>query len=114
MQIPDEAIHLVAERMFRRYESEYSASHLTWRDFADDARADLEAAAPLLERAICRKMARDILALAAEDENAEKKGARHAGPYGDMRTSLRRLARGEPLPDAMDLRGGVEDGGNGH
>jgi hypothetical protein len=48
MQVPDEAVQVVAEQMFRRYESEYQADHLTWRDFAGDARADLEAAAPHL------------------------------------------------------------------
>ena len=51
MQIPDEAVQVVAEQMFRRYESQYSAEYLTWCDFADDARADLEAAAPLLAEA---------------------------------------------------------------
>jgi len=50
-EIPEQAVQAVAERMFRRYESEYSAGHLSWRDFADDARADLEAAAPLLAEA---------------------------------------------------------------
>jgi len=49
--VPDEAVQAVAERMFRRYESEYDASHLTWQDFADDARAGLEAAAPILAEA---------------------------------------------------------------
>lgn len=50
-EIPDEAVQIVAKRMFRRYESEYDAGHLSWRDFADDARADLEAAAPVLAEA---------------------------------------------------------------
>lgn len=42
--IPDEAVQRAAEVMFRQYESQYDASHLTWRDFAADARAVLEAA----------------------------------------------------------------------
>jgi hypothetical protein len=49
--VPETAVQAVAERMFRRYESEYSAAHLSWRDFADDARADLAAAAPILAEA---------------------------------------------------------------
>ena len=72
--------------------------------------AVLDAAAPLLAEEVaaktCRKMARDILALDQEDRNLERKGARNVGPYGDMKTSLRRLARGEPLPDVRELRGG--------
>jgi hypothetical protein len=47
-EIPEAAVQAVAEQMLRRYDSQYSAAHLTWRDFADDARADLEAAAPSL------------------------------------------------------------------
>ena len=50
-EIPEAAVQAVAERMFRRYESQYSTAHLSWRDFTDDARADLEAAAPLLAEA---------------------------------------------------------------
>ena len=46
--IPDEAVQRAAEVMFRQYESQYDAGHLTWRDFADDARAILEAALPSL------------------------------------------------------------------
>lgn len=42
--IPGEMIEAVARNMYRRYESDYEADHLTWRDFADDARADLAAA----------------------------------------------------------------------
>jgi hypothetical protein len=46
--IPEAAVKAVAEVMFREYESEYQADHLTWRDFADSARLILEAAAPAL------------------------------------------------------------------
>ena len=49
--IPQAAVQVVAAQMFRRYESQYDASRLTWRDFADDARGDLEAAAPILAKA---------------------------------------------------------------
>lgn len=48
--IPDAAVQVAAERMLRRHEPEHSAAHLTWRDFAGDARAALDAAAPLLRR----------------------------------------------------------------
>lgn len=51
-EIPNAAVRAVAERMLRRYESEYQADHLTWRDFADDARDDLAAALPHLRAAM--------------------------------------------------------------
>ncbi|HZR50146.1 MAG TPA: hypothetical protein VFB06_11560 [Streptosporangiaceae bacterium] len=66
----------------------------------------LAAAMPALERSIRRRMAREILALDEADGTLERTGARNVGPYGDMRTSLRRLARGETLPRPEDLRGG--------
>jgi hypothetical protein len=37
-------VQLAAEAMLARHESQYSAGHLTWRDFEGDARAILEAA----------------------------------------------------------------------
>lgn len=40
----DAAVQAAAEVLFRDYESQYSAGHLTWRDFADLARKTLEAA----------------------------------------------------------------------
>jgi hypothetical protein len=43
---PGTAVQHAAEVMLRQYESQYNAEHLTWRDFADDARAILDAAAP--------------------------------------------------------------------
>jgi hypothetical protein len=45
---PDEAVQRAAEVMLRQYETQYDAAHLTWRDFADDARAILGDAAPPL------------------------------------------------------------------
>jgi hypothetical protein len=50
-EIPDAAVQLVAERALRHHKAAHPESHLTWRDFAGDARADLEAAAPLLAEA---------------------------------------------------------------
>jgi hypothetical protein len=44
--IPPAAVQAAAEVMFRQYESQYNADHLTWRDFEQDAREVLEAAAP--------------------------------------------------------------------
>jgi hypothetical protein len=37
------AVQLLAERALHRYESEHSANHLTWHDFADEVGADLDA-----------------------------------------------------------------------
>lgn len=60
-RITDEDVRVVAEQMLRRYESEYSAGHLTWLDFAVDARADLETAfrpGGLVARAIAAELER--------------------------------------------------------
>jgi hypothetical protein len=40
----EEAVQAAAEVMLRHYDREYSSAHLTWRDFADDAREILQAA----------------------------------------------------------------------
>jgi hypothetical protein len=55
----------------------------------------LKAALPVIQRDAVRQAARRVLLL---DEMDRRKSA-SKGPYNDMRTSLRRLARGEPLPD---------------
>ena len=72
------------------------------------ARAALEAAAPLLERSIRRKMAREILYLHYVDGQC----SRNAGPWGSMDISLKRIERGEPLPGWRELHGG-EGAGHG-
>jgi|HubBroStandDraft_6_1064221.scaffolds.fasta_scaffold54087_6 type VI protein secretion system component VasF len=50
-EMPEGAVQAAAEVRLRQYLSEYDASHLTWRDFEQDAREMLEAAAPLLAEA---------------------------------------------------------------
>lgn len=54
--VPDDAVQPAAEVMLRQYESQYNADHLTWRDFAGDARAVLEAAAPAMAEAVAGKI----------------------------------------------------------
>jgi|ERR1700722_4055527 len=55
-EIPETALQAAAETLFRQYESEYSADHLTWRDFTDPAREVLEAAAPAMAEAVAQKI----------------------------------------------------------
>lgn len=55
--LPDSAIQAAAEVRFRQYESEYSAGHLTWRDFADEVREVLAAAAPAIRAAERERLA---------------------------------------------------------
>jgi hypothetical protein len=62
------------------------------------ARLVLDAALPLIERDVRRKMARHILALDQLDRQQVERTS-NKGPFYDMRTSLRRVARGEPLAD---------------
>lgn len=64
------------------------------------ARAALTAALPLIERDVRRQMARQVLAL--NDLDSQQAAAtNNRGPFYDMRTSLRKLARGEELADAQ-------------
>jgi len=58
----------------------------------------LDATLPAIRRADRRDLARHILALDEEDQARHRQGP-NKGPWNDMRTSLRRLARGESLPD---------------
>jgi hypothetical protein len=70
----------------------------------DLARAGLLAAFPVIKRSVQRETARHVLALdACAREQAER--TRNKGPFLDMDTSLRRLARGEPLPDLPEWAG---------
>lgn len=54
--VPGEAVHAVAETLYRHYDSEYGASHLTWMDFADEARELIQAAAPHLRKAVLAEL----------------------------------------------------------
>lgn len=72
----------------------------------DAARVVLEAVMPQVEDRARRQAAREALALDDAERQLARQGARNAGPYGDAVTSLRRIARGDPLPAVADLRGG--------
>jgi hypothetical protein len=61
----------------------------------------------VIERRVRRETAREVLALHEADRMIERKPSTNKGPWGDMRTSLRRLERGEPLPRPEELRGGT-------
>ena len=65
-----------------------------------EAVAALVAAMPAIEKAVLREMARRVLALDAADRTLRHQPDHpNKGPWNDMRTTLRRLARGEPIPD---------------
>jgi len=66
------------------------------------AEAAVAAAYPLIEREVCRRMAREILHL----HHVNRQCSGNAGPWGSMDISLRRIERGEALPDWRELRGG--------
>jgi hypothetical protein len=46
--IPEEVVQAVAEKLYRDYDSEFGADHLSWRDFEGQARELLSVAAPLI------------------------------------------------------------------
>jgi hypothetical protein len=60
----------------------------------------------VIERRVRREAGREILALDVADKAIERTPATNKGPFGDVDTSVRRLARGEQLPRPEDLRGG--------
>jgi hypothetical protein len=79
-------------------------SELTATGVNDDARTRevvrqaLIAGLPGIQRHAIRKAARQILALDEADRRMHAPGMPNTGPWNDMRTTLRRLTRGEPLP----------------
>jgi hypothetical protein len=63
------------------------------------AREALLIALPAIQRDAVRQAAKQILALDAADRTRRAPpGCPNKGPWNDMRTTLRRLARGEALP----------------
>lgn len=68
------------------------------------AREALLIALPAIQRDAVKRAARHILALDAADRRAHGPGGPNKGPWNDMQTSLRRLARGEELPDLPGTR----------
>ena len=112
IDISNDALQAAAERANQEQRSVIDVINTLMRDYAEGRtwlnlpEGEQSAAAPASEKAWRRKMARSILALNEEDSNAARRGAPNVGPYGDMSSSLRRLARGEELPSAKELRGG--------
>ena len=45
----DDLTRVIAEVRLRQYDSEYSASHLTWEDFTGEAQEIVAAITPLIE-----------------------------------------------------------------
>lgn len=60
MTLAAEAVQALADNALHRYEQEYNAEHLSWQDFAADARADLDtlADAGMLNVYLARELAR--------------------------------------------------------
>ena len=54
--LPEPAVEAAAKVALRQYESEYSAAHLSWRDFEGEVRELLEAAAPHLAEHVAAKI----------------------------------------------------------
>lgn len=49
-EVPAEALRAVAEALYRAYDSEYGAGHLSWKDFTGQARELLQVAVPHIKR----------------------------------------------------------------
>lgn len=87
--ITDEAIEAAAGVMLRVYDSQYNASHLTWHDFADEAREVLTAAAPYI---ISRRETVTAWAIA----DAERERLRYLAEHWGTSALLDQLGVGEP------------------
>lgn len=73
------------------------------------ARIALDAALPAIWKAAQRDLARHVLALDEADRLSDHNG--NKGPWNDAVASLRRLLRGEPLPElpAEGVPGGAAE-----
>ena len=79
--VPEEAVKAVAATLLRHYDSEYGSSRLTWKDFAEQARELLTAAAPHIERQVREQVA-------SEARFAASQVGRHSDFDWDVRTLL--------------------------
>lgn len=77
--VPEDAVKAAAEVLLRQYATEYSADHLTWKDFTDPAREVLEAAAPVLAGHAAQAITAHMEAHAPKDGAARRKWRRHLG-----------------------------------
>lgn len=74
-------------------------------DPCNAARVALEAALPLIERDMRRKIGRQVLAL----DSLNRQKTRNKPPWIDVRTSLRKLSRGEELPSEDEVQRQLEE-----
>jgi hypothetical protein len=63
-EVPAEAVQAVAEILYRAYDAEFVADHLSWRDFRGQARDLIVAAVPHIRE----QVAQEILDAQAERE----------------------------------------------
>lgn len=76
---------------------------LTWSKIDNGQREVDMQIGEAVAKDVLRHAARQILALDADDRaRRSQPGYPNKGPWNDMRTTLRRLARGEPLPEVPD------------
>lgn len=72
MEVTDAMVQAAAEVLLRDYELQYQADHLTWRDFADVARAALDAAMKASKDETANKLANRALLVFRQDTIAHQ------------------------------------------
>lgn len=86
---PPEVIQRAAEVRYRQYDSEFNASHLSWQDFAGEAREILDAVAEQLGQVCASK----ILAHMEAGGPQPARGAGARSRYGAWRRHFNAAAR---------------------
>ncbi|MEV0382366.1 hypothetical protein [Nonomuraea sp. NPDC050643] len=87
--LPEEAVQAAAEVLYREYDSEFGADHLSWRDFTSTARAALVAAAPVIAAQARAEALRDVIAGEVTlDEQAAAQGVTGPQRIEDLHTDL--------------------------
>jgi hypothetical protein len=119
--IPPAAIEAAASICLRRYASEYSAGHLTWRDFADEAGEMLAAAVPLIRaevetavQRVFRTVYDEINALLEPELGGEEGGG---GLASDVALALARREQRGRADERQRIRSGLlacTECGQGH
>lgn len=90
--MPDEVVKPVAVALYRAYDSEFNADHLSWRDFAGQARELIDVASPHIERQVRAEVAAEL----RQDADAHRRVVERKPTEYDAA----RLARARTLDDA--------------
>jgi hypothetical protein len=90
--VPDEATKAVAEALYRAYDSEFCADHLSWKDFTGQARELIVIAIPAIEQRARAQVADEI---EAEEAKIDRWSGEQARWHSNGMIAAANLVRGE-------------------